>query len=65
MYLSKTIWKKFKRKIFYVYKDQEKKWPQRYAFINFEIDSDYVPSSIPHGNAKTFKKCIAKLAKVQ
>ena len=56
LYLSKTICKKFKRKIFYVYKDQEKKLPHRYAFINFEIDSDYVRSSAPHGNAKTLKK---------
>ena len=56
LYLSKTICKKFKRKIFYVYKDQEKKLPHRYAFINFEIDSGYVRSSAPHGNAKTLKK---------
>ena len=65
LYLSKTIFKKFKRKIFYVYKDQEKKLPHRYSFINFKIDSDYVRSSASHGNAKTLKKCIAKLAKVQ
>ena len=56
LYLSKTICKKFKRKIFYVYKDQEKKLPHRYAFINFEIDSDYVRSSNSHGNVKTVKK---------
>ena len=65
MYLCKTICKKFKRKIFYVYKGQEKKLPHRYAFINFEIDNDYVRSSAPHGKAKILKKCIVKLAKVQ
>ena len=65
LYLSKTICKKFKRKAFYIYKDQEKKLPHRYAFVNFEIDSDYVRFSAPHENAKTLKKCIAKLAKVQ
>ena len=65
LYLSKTICKKFKRKIFYVYKDQEKKLPHRCTFINFEIDSDYVHSIAPHGNEKHSKKCIAKLAKVQ
>ena len=54
--LSKKICKKFKRKIFYVYKDQEKELPHRYVFINFEIDSDYVRSSVPHGNTKTLKK---------
>ena len=56
LYLSKKICKKFKRKIFYVYKDQEKKLSHRYAFINFEIDSGYVRSSAPYGNAKTLKK---------
>ena len=56
LHLSKTICQKFKRKIFYVYKDQEKKLPHRYAFINFEIDSDYVRSTALHGNAKTLKK---------
>ena len=56
LFLSTTICKKFKRKIFYVYKDQEKKLPHRYAFINFEIDSDHVRSSARHGNAKTLKK---------
>ena len=55
LYLSKTIFKKFKKKIFYVYKDQEKKLPHRYAFINFKILSDYVRSSVPHGNVKTLK----------
>ena len=56
LYLSKTICKKFKRKIFYVYEDQEKKLPHRYAFISFKIDSDYVRPIAPHGNAKTLKK---------
>ena len=65
LYLSKATCKKIKRKIFYVYKDQEKKLTHRYAFINFEIDSYYVYSSAPRGNAKTLKKCIAKVAKVQ
>ena len=65
LYLSETICKKFKRKIFYVCKDQEKKLSHRYDFINFEIDSDYVPSGAPRGNVKTLKKCIEKLGKVQ
>ena len=56
LYLSKTICKKFNRKIFYVYKDQEKNLPHRCSFINFEIDSDYVRSIASHGNAKTLKK---------
>ena len=58
LYLSKTICKKFKSKIFYVYKDQEKKLPHKCAFINFEIDSDYVleRTRSPHGNAKALKK---------
>ena len=56
LYSSKTICRKFKRKIFYVYKDQAKKLPHRYAFINFEINSGYVRSSAPHGNVKTLKK---------
>ena len=58
LYLSKTICKKFKSKIFYVYKDQEKKLPHKCAFINFEIDSDYVleRTRSPHGNATALKK---------
>ena len=56
LYLSKAICKNFKKKIFYVYNDQEKKLPHRHAFINSEIDNDYVRSSAPHGNAKTLKK---------
>ena len=59
LYLSKTICKKFKKKLFYVYKHQEKKLPHRYAFTNFEIDSDYVCSSASHGNTKTLKKNIS------
>ena len=66
LYLRKTICRKIKRKIFYVYKDQEKRLPHRYAFINFEIDSDYyVRSSASHGNAKTLTKRIVKLANIQ
>ena len=39
--------------------------PHRYAFMNFEINNDYVRSIAPHGNTKTLKKCITKLAKVK
>ena len=56
LYLSNTICKKIKRKIFYVCIDQEKKLPHRYAFINFEIYSDYVRCSFPHRSVKTLKK---------
>ena len=63
LYLSKTICKKFKRKIFYVYKDQEKKLPHRCTFINFEIGSDYVRSIAPHGNEKHSKNVSPNLPK--
>ena len=56
LYLNETICKKIKRKIFYVYKDQEKKLPHRYAFNSFEIASDYGRSSAPLGNSKALKK---------
>ena len=62
LYLSNTICKKIKRKTFYVCIDQEKKLPHRYAFIYFEIYSDYVRCSFPHRNVKILKKCMAKLA---
>ena len=50
LYLNKIT---CKRKIFYVYKDQQKTLPHRYAFICIEIDSDYGRSSTPHGKQKT------------
>ena len=56
LYLSEKKSKKFKRNIFQVHKDQEKKLSDRSVFINFEIDSDYVRFSAPHGKAKTLKK---------
>ena len=44
--------------------------PHRYAFINFEINNDYVRSIAPDGNTKTLKKmyrqtCQSKIVKLR
>ena len=66
LYLSKTICKKFKRKIFYVYKNQEKKLPHRYMLSLISKLTVIMFVLVPlMATQKHSKKSIDKLAKVQ